>query len=59
MKPEVERGAASLLITLSDGNVVVTHGTDHVELARLDNAPAGTWGDLWESLLGLGLKTRY
>ena len=46
----VERGAASLFIELSDGNITITHGSDKVELAKITQAADGTWDALWDFL---------
>ena len=56
---KTERGSASLNMTLKDGNIVISHGTDKVELARLDNAPDGTWNAMWDAFETLGIKRRY
>lgn len=58
-KHEIESGAASLRITLSNGSVVISHGDDDIELARLDNAPAGTWETMWNNFETLGIKRRF
>ena len=56
---KTERGSASLNMTLKDGNIVINRGTDKVELARLDNAPDGTWNAMWDAFETLGIKRRY
>jgi hypothetical protein len=52
-----EEGQASIIVTLRDGNLTVSHGDDpeHV-LARLDNAPTGSWRNLWAALLSVGIE---
>ncbi len=46
-----ERGAASLFIELRDGRIIVTHGTDKVELLNRE-AFTGDWDLLWKILRG-------
>lgn len=58
-KQPTERGAASILIELEDGNIAVYHGMDSVKLAELENAPEGTWNKLWEYLEALGIERLY
>lgn len=53
----LEAGAASMLISLSDGCITVTHGTDKVTLAKADDVPDGTWHRLWEAMASLGIKS--
>ena len=50
----VERGAASIIISLRDGNISVTHGTDGVLLAECKQAPDGAWRAIWDTLAALG-----
>lgn len=47
-----ETGAASILITLSDGRITVNHGTDKIELASW-GAKKGDWGRLWQTIRDL------
>ena len=44
-----EPGAASVLIQLDDGEITVTHGTDHVVLRRWI-ANRGDWDRLWSTI---------
>lgn len=46
---EMERGAASLMVTLEDGRLIVTHGTDGVTLLE-GPLPAGGWDTLVRTL---------
>lgn len=50
MSKAIERGAASIIIELSGGNITITHGTDEVELAKITQAADGTWDALWDFL---------
>lgn len=52
----VETGAAKIVIELRDGRISVTHGTEDLELAVLEQAPAGTWNALWAALMHLGFQ---
>jgi hypothetical protein len=45
-----ERGAASILIKLEDGEIEVIHGEDNVVLGRKLNTVEGDWDRLWELL---------
>ena len=47
---KTEPGAASLLITLADGNITVRHGTDKVVLLEAIDVVAGSWNELWSTL---------
>lgn len=42
-----ERGAASILIELSDGIITVKHGTDNAILAQWTATP-GDWDKIWD-----------
>jgi len=55
----VEPGAASIQVSLRDGNIKVLHGEDDTLLAYLDNAPAGTWDKLWKYFEKLGFNRLY
>ncbi len=44
-----ERGAASLIISLDDGVISVTHGSDDILLGSV-TAKAGDWDKLWDFL---------
>jgi hypothetical protein len=44
-----ERGAASIVISLSKGVITVEHGTDNVTLAKWTANP-GDWDRLWETI---------
>ena len=46
----IEAGAASILIDLEGGNIVVKHGTDGTVLKEIKNAEAGSWDKLWEGI---------
>ena len=54
-----ERGAASLRISLRDGNIQVRHGEDDTLLAYLNDAPEGTWDKLWKTFKKLGFTKLY
>jgi len=45
-----EKGAASILIELVDGNIIVKHGTDGAVLLEILNAPTGAWDKIWQTL---------
>lgn len=55
-KPK-ERGEASILIELKDGNITVWHGTEDKEhktpLLEIPNAKAGSWDKIWKTLKSL------
>lgn len=53
---EVDGGEASIYIHLRDGDITVRHGQDDELLARLDNAPDGTWDRIWFSLDAIGFE---
>lgn len=50
MKNEIERGAASIVITLEQGKITVTHGTARVVLHEVENAKAGSWDKIWNAI---------
>lgn len=54
-----ELGAASLKISLSDGEITVTHGDDGTELAYKPEVKPGDWDKLIEALKLYGFKWRY
>lgn len=47
---EPERGAASILIELTGGNITVYHGTDKTVLAQGLAVPKGSWEQIWKTL---------
>lgn len=49
----IETGAASIFISLEDGTITVTHGTDHVVLHEIVHAEKGSWGKLWDTIKSL------
>lgn len=49
----IERGSASILIDLTDGNITVKHGTDDVILLEKKNVKSGSWNKIWEVLNNL------
>jgi len=55
---EIERGSASMLIDLSDGNINVFHGSDNSDvLLEIKNAPRGSWDKIWNTLRSIkGVK---
>ncbi len=55
MTPEREPGSASIIVDLSDGEITVTHGTDHVVLRRWTARP-GDWERLWNTIEALELS---
>ena len=50
-----EKGQASILIKLEDGNITVEHGTEHdgTPLLFIPNAKMGSWDKIWETLKAL------
>ena len=50
----IEDGEASIRIHLDRGCIKITHGETGVLLAKLNNAPAGTWDDLWDHFTQTG-----
>ena len=46
----IEAGAASVLIQLEGGKITVKHGTDKVILKQIDNAKAGSWDKIWNTI---------
>lgn len=50
-----ERGEASILIKLENGNIIVEHGTEHngIPLLVKKNVKAGSWDKIWETLNNL------
>ncbi len=59
MNTEIERGAASFKMELSEGAIRIYHGTDKVMLAELIDAPEGTWDAIWKCFDSLGIKRLY
>ena len=57
LQMKTETGAASILITLKDGDITIHHGTDKVLLAEMWNVPEGTWKKLWEHLRAIGFRS--
>ena len=55
----IDRGAASITITLDKGIILVKHGDDGTLLAHLNNAPDGTWDKLWDAMEALGIERLY
>ncbi len=55
MKQPTERGAASILVALSDGIVTVTHGTDGSVLAS-GQVSEGAWHRIWEAMNREGIS---
>jgi len=53
MKPEIERGMASMLVELVDGNITVKHGDDGTVLLEKKNVEDGSWDRIWELLRNL------
>jgi len=49
----MEKGQASILIKLEDGNITVIHGTDNVVLLDIPNVEVGAWDKIWETLRNL------
>lgn len=49
---ETERGAASLTVSLEDGRITVTHGTDGITLLE-GPLPAGGWSQLIATLCAI------
>lgn len=48
---KTEKGAASILIDLSSGNITVYHGTEQdAILLSKKNVPEGTWNAIWNQL---------
>lgn len=54
---EVERGAASIIISLQDGTITVTHGTDCATLLEIKDAKPGAWHRIWETLYNLKMES--
>jgi len=50
LEPKQEIGAASVLLELSDGQITVTHGSDHVKLGRTQTTKLGDWDRLIDFL---------
>lgn len=50
-----DAGAASILISLDQGCIKVTHGETGDLLAKLDKAPSGSWDNLWDYLTRAGI----
>lgn len=48
-----ERGQASIIVSLEDGNITVTHGTDNVVLLEKKNVAEGSWDKIWQLLNNL------
>lgn len=54
-----EKGAASILIDLSNGNITVYHGTEQgAILLSKKNVPEGTWNAIWEHLRSIKEPTQ-
>ena len=49
IKTEIERGAASIIIKLSNGIIIVQHGTDK-DILYERKVRVGTWEKLWKVL---------
>lgn len=58
MKTVKERGEASILIKLHNGNITVVHGTDKVVLKEFKNVPKGSWESIWASLTQIEKSTK-
>ena len=45
---EKEKGEASIFVSLEDGVITITHGTDKVTLKKW-TARSGDWDRIWET----------
>lgn len=50
MDNETERGEASMIIELRDGNIIVKHGENGRILLVKRGVVEGSWSKIWETL---------
>lgn len=51
----IEKGCASIFVTLEDGEIEVEHGTDKVVLFH-SKVKKGTWDRIWKAIEGGKIK---
>ena len=51
----MEKGHASIFVELKDGRITVSHGTDHVTLAKW-KANSGDWDRIWHLINQLQVR---
>lgn len=49
-QPQIERGAASILIELKDGKICIKHGSEDSILFEPTTVTAGTWQRLFAAI---------
>ena len=51
----MEKGGASIIVELTDGNITVRHGTEgnNAILLEKKNVKEGAWDKIWETLNNL------
>ena len=54
-QPAAERGAAAILIELSQGNITVRHAETGEVLAQAKGVASGSWNKIWATLADIGV----
>ena len=55
IQPAAERGAAAILIELSQGNITVRHAETGEVLAQAKGVASGSWNKIWATLADIGV----